>query len=140
MFKVMKRILFIGLLIICHVTFVFSQIKADDLKGYYLAYDPKTGDKAQMEIYRTPDSKYEAKVLWVENKNNSHEVGTVQIRNLTFDSKTCEWKNGKVMYDGSEYSMIVSFTDDGRLKLRGYLGFSLLGKTVYWTRERELRK
>ena len=136
----MKRLIFTGITIFLSIAVIFSQTNADDIKGYYLANDPKTGDKAQMEIYRTPDGKYEAKVLWVENKKNSHEVGTVQIRNLTFDSKSGEWKNGKVMYDGSEYSMIVSFVDDGRLKLRGYVGFSLLGKTVYWTRERELRK
>ena len=125
-------------MVLCQAAVIFSQTQADDITGYYLAHDPKTNVKAQMEIYRAADGTYEAKVVWDEN--NSVHVGTVQMRNLTFDVKSREWKNGKVMYDGSEYSMIVSFNNDGRLKLRGYLGISLLGKTVYWTKEKELRQ
>lgn len=135
----MKKLSII-ILILWQVTVIYSQTKADDIIGYYLAIDPKNGEKAQMEVYKTTDGKYEAKVLWVENKNLNHEIGTVPIRNLTFDSKTGEWKNGRALHDGSEYSMIVNFNNDGRLKLRGYLGISLLGKTVYWTREKEIRK
>ena len=127
-------------MVLCQTAVIFSQTRADDIIGYYLTHDPKTNDKAQLEIYRTADAKYEAKVVWVENKKNSNQVGTVQIRNLTFDAKSKEWKNGKVMYEGSEYSMTISFSDDGRLKARGFLGISLLGKTQYWTKEKELRK
>ena len=136
----MKKIIIAVFLVFWQVSVVFSQTQADDLIGYYLAYDPKTSEKAQMEIYKTADEKYEVKTVWVENKSISHEVGTVQIRNLTYDTKAKEWKNGKVTYDGSEYRMTVSFTNDGRLKCRGFLGISLLGKTVYWIKENELRK
>jgi len=134
----MKRLSITIFMVLCQAAVIFSQTQADDITGYYLAHDPKTNVKAQMEIYRAADGTYEAKVVWDEN--NSVHVGTVQMRNLTFDVKSREWKNGKVMYDGSEYSMIVSFNNDGRLKLRGYLGISLLGKTVYWTKEKELRQ
>ena len=136
----MNRILITGFLIIFQVVAVFSQTRADDILGYYLANDPKTNEKTQMEIIRATNGTYEAKVLWVENKSHSNEIGTIPIKNLTYDSKNKEWKNGKVTYDGSDYSMTVSFTGDGRLKLRGFLGVSLLGRTVYWTRENELRK
>ena len=136
----MKRILTTGFMIAWQLAVVFSQTKADDVTGFYLTFDPKTNDKAQLEIYRAGGGTYEAKVVWVENKAVSHEVGTIQIRNLTYDPKSKEWKNGKVKYDGSEYSMNVSFTDDGRLKARGFLGISLLGKTQYWTKEKEARK
>ena len=134
-----KGILITAFMLFGYVAVLFSQTRADDVTGYYLGSDPKTNDKFQMEMYRTSNEKYEGKVVWVENKSNSGDVGTVQIRNLVFDSKTGEWKNGKVMYEGSEYSLIVSFTDDGKLKLRGYLGFSLFGRTMYWTKEKELR-
>ena len=136
----MNRLLITAFLVFWQVSAVFSQSQADDLIGYYLVCDPKTSMNAQMEIFKTADAKYEAKTVWVENKNASHEVGRVQIRNLTYDAKTKEWKNGKVTYDGSEYGMTVSFTNDGRLKCRGFLGISLLGKTVYWIKENELRK
>jgi len=136
----MKRVLITSFIVFWNIAFIFSQTKADDIKGYYYGSEPKTHDKFQMEIYKTPEGKFEGKVVWVENKNNSADVGTVQIRNLEFDSKNKEWKNGRVMYDGSEYSLTVSFTDDGRLKLRGFLGLSLFGKTMYWTKDEALRK
>ena len=136
----MKKVLFISLFALWQTLAVFAQAKADDILGYYLVAEPKTGDKAQMEIYKTADGKYEGKVVWVENKSQSNNVGTVQIRNLSYDAKSGEWKHGKVMYDGGEYSMHMSFIEPGKLKVRGYLGISLLGKTVYWTKENELRK
>jgi len=136
----MKRLLFISLIAFMQTAAAFSQTQADDITGYYLATDPKTGDKLQMEIYKTPEAKYEIKVVWVENPAASSHVGTVQFRNLTYDPKNREWINGKVMYDGSEYSTKISFSEPGKLKVRGYLGISLLGKSVYWTKEKELRK
>ena len=136
----MKKILITGFLIICNVVAVFSQNRADDILGYYLAHDPKTNEGTQMEIIRATNGTYEAKVVWVENKSHSHEVGTTPIKNLTYDARSREWRNGRVTYEGSDYSMTVSITNDGRLRLRGFLGVSLLGRTVYWTKERELRK
>jgi len=126
-------------MVFCQATVIFSQTRADDILGYYIAFDPKTNEKGQMEIYRAADGTYEAKCVWVENKNNIDQVGTIQVRNLTYNPKTKEWKNGKVMYDGSEYSMTISINGDGRLKIRGYLGITLFGKTLYWLKEKELR-
>ena len=136
----MKRLLIISLFAFMQTASVFSQTKADDIVGYYLASDPKTGDKLQMEVYKTPDGKYEIKIVWVENPKKSDYIGTVQFRNLAYDPKNQEWINGKVMYDGGEYSTKISFSEPGKLKVRGYLGISLLGKTVYWTKEKEHRK
>ena len=136
----MKRLLFICLIASMQIVAAFSQTKADDILGYYLASDPKTGDKLQMEVFKTPEGKYEIKIVWVENLTTSEHVGTVQFRNLTFDPKNNEWINGRVTYDGSEYNAKISFIEPGKLKVRGYLGISLLGKSVYWTKEKELRK
>jgi uncharacterized protein (DUF2147 family) len=47
-----------------------------------------------------------------------------------------EWK-GQV-YDpntGKTYKCTLTLVDPGTLKLRGYIGFSLLGKTRMWTRK-----
>ena len=136
----MKRLLFISLIAAMQIVTAYSQTKADDIIGYYLAYDPKTDDKLQMEVYKTPEEKYEIKIVWVENLTTSDHVGTVQFRNLIYDPKNNEWINGRVIYEGSEYSAKISFVEPGKLKVRGYLGISLLGKTVYWTKEKELRK
>ena len=136
----MKQIMLISFFALWQTLAVFSQANADDIVGYYLVAEPKTGDKAQMEIYRTANGKYEGKIVWVENKSQSENVGTIQVKNLAYDSKTGEWKNGKVLYDGGEYSVNISFVEPKKLKVRGYLGISLLGKTVYWTKEEGLRR
>ena len=136
----MKRLTLTVLIVFCQAATIFSQTRADDVIGYYLAYDPGNGDKAQMEVYKTAEGKYEVRVVWVENQSNSRQIGRVQIRNLTYDTRSNSWKDGKVMYGGREYSMTVSFANDGRLRVRGYLGISMLGRTQYWTKERELRR
>jgi len=136
----MRKFIITIFIILCQAAVIFSQTMADDILGYYLAYDPSNGDKAQMEIYKTAEGKYEVKVVWVENQNNSRQIGRVQIRNLTYDARSSTWKEGKVMYGGREYSMTVSFANDGRLRARGYLGISMFGQTQYWTKERELRR
>jgi uncharacterized protein (DUF2147 family) len=51
--------------------------------------------------------------------------------------KPTKWENGWV-YDpenGSTYSAEMQLDGPDRLKLRGYLGISLLGRTETWTRE-----
>jgi uncharacterized protein (DUF2147 family) len=47
-----------------------------------------------------------------------------------------EWKQGRI-YDpgsGKTYSCQAKLLPDGRLKVRGYLGISLLGRSTIWTR------
>jgi uncharacterized protein (DUF2147 family) len=47
-----------------------------------------------------------------------------------------EWSSGTI-YDpksGSTYKCKLQLRSDGTLKVRGYIGFSLIGKTQIWTR------
>ena len=47
------------------------------------------------------------------------------------------WKNGTV-YDpnnGKTYKCSITLIDDNTLKLRGYIGISLLGRSETWTRD-----
>ena len=48
-----------------------------------------------------------------------------------------EWDDGEIFdpHSGKTYSLKVELSDDGQtLELRGYLGFSLLGRTQTWKR------
>ena len=48
-----------------------------------------------------------------------------------------QWKNGTV-YDpnnGKTYKCSITLIDDNTLKLRGYIGISLLGRSETWTRD-----
>ena len=47
-----------------------------------------------------------------------------------------EWVDGKIYKadDGDTYSATITQIDDNRLRLRGYVGMPLFGKTQIWTR------
>lgn len=61
--------------------------------------------------------------------------GQIIMHNLKYDGDG-EWSGGTI-YDpksGSTYKCKLELRADGSLKVRGYIGFSLLGKTQIWTR------
>jgi uncharacterized protein (DUF2147 family) len=50
-----------------------------------------------------------------------------------------QWSGGKVLDpdNGSKYKCYVAVEDGGqKLKVRGFIGFSVLGRTQYWVRDR----
>ena len=64
-------------------------------------------------------------------------MGLMLLRDFEFDGDD-EWTDGKI-YDpknGKTYSCYMEFRDDSKdnLKVRGYIGFSMIGRTTYWTR------
>ena len=140
--------------------FVFSQSKADRICGLYYASDPNNGEGSQVQIYKTENGKYEGKVVWMQYPNhpngqprrdvknpdsakrNQTNVGIVIIQGFTYNESNDEWENGTVYNpaSGKTYRSFMKLESDNKLKVRGYLGFSLLGKTVVWTREKTLRE
>ena len=62
-------------------------------------------------------------------------MGIELLTDFVFDGKD-EWTDGEI-YDpksGKTYSSYMAFESKDKLKIRGYIGFSLIGKTTYWTR------
>lgn len=54
-----------------------------------------------------------------------------------------EWSGGYILDpdNGEEYRCYIQVVDGGkRLKVRGYVGLALLGRTQYWQREAPARK
>jgi len=49
-----------------------------------------------------------------------------------------EWSGGKILdpKNGKIYKCFIELEGANKLKVRGYLGFSLLGRTVYWVRKK----
>ena len=49
-----------------------------------------------------------------------------------------KWEGGTIYdpRDGKTYKCVMKLQRDGTLKVRGYIGVPLLGKTVVWTRVR----
>ncbi len=116
---------------------------ADDICGIYHSTDPFSKEGSQCEIYKATDTTYEAKVVWVENPKKKDQLGLVFMTGLTYNTSENEYQNGKLKYPGKKgtYKTFIRLTDNNQtMKMRGYLGVSLFGMTVDWTREEKLRK
>jgi uncharacterized protein (DUF2147 family) len=62
-------------------------------------------------------------------------LGTIILKNFRFDGKNA-WRGGTV-YDpenGKTYKCILRLRNANTLVVRGYIGISLVGRTVIWTR------
>jgi uncharacterized protein (DUF2147 family) len=106
----------------------------------------------RMEFFKEGDQ-YKARLLWgnrvveadgktskkdTQNPDKSLRsrdiLGAVTLNGLKWDGKS-EYADGKI-YDppsGKTYTC-KAWLENDKLHLRGYLGFSLLGKTVVWHR------
>ena len=71
-----------------------------------------------------------------DSLKNRKLVGLVILKNLIFDGDST-WEEGSI-YDpnnGKTYRTKVTLSDDGNtLKLRGFIGLSLFGRTEEWIR------
>lgn len=133
-------------------TSISFAIKPDDVLGYWLNYEKD----AQIEIVKK-GNKYFGSIVWMKNpttengtpktdKENDDEnlrsrkiFGLEILKNFKYDEDDNEWDNGTI-YDpksGSTYKAYLWFEDGNlsKMMLRGYIGFSLIGKTSEWSRE-----
>ncbi|MES2330623.1 MAG: DUF2147 domain-containing protein [Bacteroidota bacterium] len=124
--------------ILLSLTTSFAQ-NADNITGVY--WSPHKD--AKIEIYKRGD-KYFGKSVWVANPRKdtenpdralqSREVQGIELlTNFTFDRDT--YKGGKI-YDpesGKTYSCKINL-EGNSLKVRGYIGIALLGRTEIFER------
>ncbi len=61
-------------------------------------------------------------------------IGMIILSGLV--KKGTEWSGGKILdpKNGKEYDCYISMENADKLKVRGYVGFSMLGRTQYWNR------
>ena len=115
--------------------------------GQWETYDDKTKEKtAVIEIYQT-DNLYFGKIVksfsleknaLCENckgiNKNKPIIGLVVIENIKKDGN--EFNGGTVLDpdNGETYKCNLKLINN-KLEVRGYLGFSLFGRTQYWVRK-----
>ncbi len=76
-----------------------------------------------------------------DSRKDQRVTGMVILRGLVRDGD--EWSGGRILdpENGKEYKCYIEVMEGGRrLKVRGYIGFSLLGRTQYWERVDESRQ
>lgn len=99
------------------------------------------------------DGKYYGKIVWLKEPNNEDGspkkdknnpdkgqrnnpiMGLQLLRNFEYEEKNT-WEDGRI-YDpesGNDYSCIITMKDPNTLDVRGYIGFSFIGRSDTWTR------
>jgi len=155
----MRHASFVLLLLVVLAAAPLLATDADAILGVW-ATDPEGGGgPAHVEIYANGDQ-YDGKIIWLEQPLYSDEdkgetagipkedhnnpdpalrsrpiIGLVMMEGFVFDGKDT-WHKGTI-YDpnnGKTYKCKIRLGDDGSLKVRGFIGFSLLGRTERWTR------
>ena len=134
----------LSLLLICVTTLV---VNAQSAVGTWKTIDDDDGKvKSHVEIYEKGGKLYGkvSKLISTtttvcadckgEKKGQSIE-GMEIIWNLEKDSDT-EWEGGSILdpASGKEYKCKIELTDENTLNVRGFIGFSLLGRTQTWYR------
>ena len=120
---------------------LFAQNNPDDIVGFYLNEDPFSGAISQVYIYNAGNGTYEAIVVWVNEEDRKKYEGLLFLKSMTFNEKKNEWQNASMIYPGKKgnFKADMRLEKDGRLRVRGYWGVSMLGKTLHWEREKESR-
>lgn len=140
---------------LCLAMPTFAADDADAVLGKWLTAD----GKAQVEVVKDGDV-YDGRIVWLkeplypaddakgmagqakvdrENPDAALKtrpvIGLPLIQGFKYDGDGV-WKGGTI-YDpesGKTYSCKMTLMMDGRLKVRGYIGISLFGRTEIWTR------
>lgn len=123
---------------------VFSQ----SITGKWKTIDDVSGEvKSIVEIYEK-DGKYYGKVLEIFNKarrdakcdkcsGSRKDQAVLGLEIITTLKKEGdEYTGGKILdpETGKEYKCSISLETKNKLKVRGYIGLSFIGRTQYWHR------
>ncbi|WP_292946648.1 DUF2147 domain-containing protein [Olleya sp. UBA1516] len=134
-----------SIIIVIVLIFGFS-VNAQDILGKWKTIDDETGEaKSIVQIYKK-DGKVFGKIIEIFNKDrrdlpcvkckgddyNKPILGLDIIKSMTKDGKY--FKNGTIVdpQNGKEYDLRLIVTDEGKLQVRGYIGFFY--STQYWER------
>ena len=123
-------------------------LNAQSIIGEWETFDDLTGDKLSVvEIYNINDI-YFGKIIHLfedpldsvcdQCKDDNYKkpiIGLVIIKNLIKDDD--EYNEGTILdpNNGKSYKCYLELIGNNKLKLRGYIGFSILGRTQYWQRK-----
>jgi uncharacterized protein (DUF2147 family) len=141
----MKKSLFLLVFLFLNAT-VFSQT-ADALLGKWVNKD----GEANIQIYKK-GANYFGKLVWLKRPNNEAGKAKVDLKNpepslrnrpilgleilKNFSYIDGNWEGGSI-YDpksGNIYSSKMTLDGNDHLNIRGYLGFSFIGRTDIWSR------
>ena len=132
------------------ILFVMSlTTQTNAIEGTWITQDDETGrKKSEVLIYKENGKLYGKitnlllpedegkKCVNCKGKNKNQPIeGMIIIKDLELEDDT--WEDGTILdpKSGKVYDCYIGFQDDNTLKVRGFLGFSLLGRTQIWKRK-----
>ena len=135
--------------VILFVYIIINSFQSNEIEDVWITQDDETGKKKSEVLLYKNNGKLYGKIINLlleedkgklcvnckgENKNLPIE-GMVIVEGLKLNGKT--WEEGTILdpKSGKTYSCYITFDDDNTLKVRGYIGFSLLGRTQKWIRK-----
>jgi len=141
----MKKLLAALLVVIS--TQVFAQ--QDEILGVWMSEN----NDAKIKVYKN-GGKYFGKLIWIAedvgpdggpkrdvnnpdpDKQDDRLLGKVILKGLEWDKSDDEWDDGEI-YDpksGNTYDLYARLEDKNTLYMKGYIGFSLIGRSTLWSR------
>ncbi len=126
-----------------------KDVNADDLLGFWLSQEGTAVIQVKKE-----GAKYFGEIVWLirvhngevkivldtknpdKSKRKNNLMGMKLLKNFSF--KKGSWKGGTI-YDaksGKTYDAKMKLKGSNTLKLRGYVGISLFGRTSTWSRQK----
>lgn len=90
------------------------------------------------KLFRKPDEDQNPKCDKCSGAQKDQLIIGMQILNFLKKDSDVKWAGGEILdpNNGKTYSCKVTLTEDGKkLEVRGFIGFSLLGRTQIWNRE-----
>lgn len=107
----------------------------------------------RVKIQECENGHYCGKLVWTENKSTGKPLkkdvhnpdpekrdrpilGIRVVKGLEYNAEEDIWENGEI-YDpkkGKTYNCYVEMVNEDKLKVRGYVGISMFGRTTYWDR------
>lgn len=145
----MKHLISIALIIFLCLPLLAQKVSREDITGKWYTENKDS----IIQVFKTEAGSYNGKIVWIKDsigkdgkpildKNNPDKklrnrplMNLVIITGLQY-KKAASYENGKI-YDpesGKSYNCKVDLPNIDTLKLRGYVGVSLIGKTTTWTR------
>ena len=137
-------------LVLIYLLFTYST-QSNSIEGIWITKDDITGrEKSEVLIYKDNGKLYGKIVNLLlpedkgklctkckgENKNKPIE-GMIILNDLILEDEV--WEDGTIIdpKSGKIYDCYLSLEKQNVLKVRGYLGFSLLGRTQIWKRKNQ---
>nr|WP_315201866.1 DUF2147 domain-containing protein [uncultured Flavobacterium sp.] len=141
----MKKSIIFGLVVFFSIIF---NAQSQTVLGKWKTVDDETGQaKSIVEVYEKAGKIYGkvVEILRADHKKdvcskcdgaekNKPILGMIIINGLEKDDS--EYNGGTILdpENGKKYKCYITLESPDKLKLRGYIGLSIMGRTQYWTR------